>query len=74
MATLAAWLAAFLIVFVLLVFFGRQLESLPPALNALVFTAILVPIMGNAVMPLVNSTLARWWPITPPAPAQTGGE
>ncbi|MGX1778411.1 hypothetical protein ACWIGW_40335 [Nocardia brasiliensis] len=69
-ATRVALLAAFLIVFTLLVFGGRRLESLPPALNALIFTAALVPIMGNVVMPLVNSTLARLWPTKPPASPQ----
>ncbi len=57
--TLAAWFVAFLIVLVLLSLFGRKLESLPSALNALVFTGVLVPIMGNLVMPLLGAAVAR---------------
>lgn len=53
--TLAAWAVAFVIVYIILTWFGRELESLPPALNALIFTGILVPIMGNLVMPRVSS-------------------
>jgi antibiotic biosynthesis monooxygenase (ABM) superfamily enzyme len=58
--TLAAWLVAFLIVLALLLVFGQQLESLPPALNALVFTGVLVPIMGNLVMPFIGAVFDRW--------------
>lgn len=57
--TLTAWLVAFLIVFALLVLFGAKLESLPLALNALVFTGILVPIMGNLVMPTLSVAVAN---------------
>jgi len=56
--TLAAWAVAFVIVFILLSLFGRRLESLPPALNALIFTGILVPIMGNLVMPFLGTAVA----------------
>ncbi len=55
--TLAVWFVAFLIVLVLLSLFGRKLESLPHALNALIFTGVLVPIMGNVVMPV---SVPRW--------------
>jgi len=57
--TLAAWLVAYLIVFALLVTFGHELESLPPALDALVFTGVLVPVMGNLVMPVLGAAVAR---------------
>lgn len=57
--TLAAWLVAFLIVLAMLLAFGQQLESLPPALNALVFTGVLVPLMGNLVMPFIGAVLGR---------------
>lgn len=57
--TLAAWAVAYLIVLGLLVFFGHQLESLPPALNALVFTGVLVPLMGNLVMPILSVAVSR---------------
>jgi hypothetical protein len=56
---LAAWLVAFLIVLTITVSFGSDLESLPPALKALVFTGILVPIMGNLVMPTLSVAVAR---------------
>lgn len=74
--TLVAWFVAFLIVLALLALFGRTLESLPYALNALVFTAVLVPIMGNLVMPFVSVAVARWltrWP-DPTATQTTSGE
>lgn len=57
--TLAAWAVSYLIVLALLIFFGRKLESLPPALNALVFTGVLVPLMGNLVMPMLSGALNR---------------
>ena len=57
--TLAAWVVAYLIVLAMLVFFGHQLESLPPSLNALVFTGVLVPLMGNLVMPMVSVAVNR---------------
>lgn len=57
--TLAAWLVAYLIVLALLLLAGKQLQSLPPALDALIFTGILVPIMGNVIMPLLSRRVAR---------------
>lgn len=70
--TLAAWSVAFLIVLALLSLFGSKLESLPHALNALVFTGVLVPIMGNLVMPVLNSAIARWLAHPPPRPPESG--
>jgi antibiotic biosynthesis monooxygenase (ABM) superfamily enzyme len=57
--TLAAWLVAFLLVLALLSLFGEKLEALPRALDALVFTGVLVPLMGLVVMPGL-AALARW--------------
>ena len=57
--TLVVWPIAFLIVLALLRLFGDTIESLSPALDALVFTAVLVPIMGNLVMPFVGGAVAR---------------
>jgi antibiotic biosynthesis monooxygenase (ABM) superfamily enzyme len=57
--TLIAWAVAFGIVYIMLSLFGRQLESLPVALNALIFTGILVPVMGNLVMPIVSKFAAK---------------
>ena len=64
--TLVAWLVAFLIVLVLLTLLGDELQSLPPALDALVFTGVLVPLMGNLVMPVVSVAVARWLAGPPP--------
>lgn len=52
--TLAAWLIAFVIVWILLAIVGEKLASWPIVLEALVFTGVLVPLMGNVVMPLVS--------------------
>lgn len=59
LSTLMAWAVAFAIVYVILISFGKQLEAMPPALNALVFTGILVPIMGNLVMPVVSKFVGK---------------
>ncbi len=59
-ATLAAWLVAFLAVTALLTLLDDELKSLPLALRALVISGVLVFLMANLVMPIVNSTVARW--------------
>jgi hypothetical protein len=64
--TLAAWLVAFCVVMALLTLFGRQLESLPPALRALTISGALVMLMANLVMPGLNAAAARWIPGHPP--------
>lgn len=64
--TLLAWLVAFLIVLALLAVFGHWVESIPYVLNALVFTGVLVPIMGNLVMPGLGRAVARW--VSRPSP------
>lgn len=53
--TLLGWGVAFLIAYALLFFFGKQLASLPTALHALLFTGILVTIMGNVFMPAITT-------------------
>jgi antibiotic biosynthesis monooxygenase (ABM) superfamily enzyme len=58
--TLAAWLAAYLIVTALLTIFGEQLGSLPLALRALVISGVLVALMANVVMPVLSVAVARW--------------
>jgi antibiotic biosynthesis monooxygenase (ABM) superfamily enzyme len=60
MTTLAAWLAAFLIVTAILTLFGDELTSLPLALRALVMSGVLVILMTNLVMPVVSAAIARW--------------
>ncbi len=60
LSTLGGWLVAFLIVFLMLTFYGEKLESLPHALSALIFTGILVPIMGNVVMPRVTAIVKHY--------------
>jgi hypothetical protein len=58
--TLAAWLAAFLVVTTLLTLFGDELGSLPVPLRALVISGVLVALMANLVMPVVSAAIARW--------------
>jgi antibiotic biosynthesis monooxygenase (ABM) superfamily enzyme len=59
-STLAAWLVAFLTVMGLLTLLDAELGSLPLALRAMVISGVLVFLMANLVMPIVNSTVARW--------------
>jgi len=59
LTTLAGWSVAFLIVYVMLSLFAERLEKLPIALNALIFTGVLVPIMGNLVMPVLGAVITR---------------
>lgn len=66
LTTLAAWLVAFLVVLGLFTVLGEQLESLPHALEALLFTGMLVPVMGNLVMPVLSVAVARWVAGHPP--------
>jgi antibiotic biosynthesis monooxygenase (ABM) superfamily enzyme len=58
--TLAAWLAAFLVVTALLRLFGDQLGSLPLELRALVLSGVLVGLMANVVMPALTVLVTRW--------------
>jgi antibiotic biosynthesis monooxygenase (ABM) superfamily enzyme len=58
--TLAAWLAAFLVVLTLLTLFRDELGSLPLALRALVISGLLVTLMVNVVMPVLSAAVARW--------------
>lgn len=58
--TLIGWVCAFFIAYLMLFFWGKELESLPIALNALIFTGVLVPIMGNVVMPFVGKQVAKF--------------
>jgi antibiotic biosynthesis monooxygenase (ABM) superfamily enzyme len=60
LTTLAAWLAAFLVVVSLLTLFGDELGSLPLAVRALVMSGVLVGLMANLVMPIVSVAVARW--------------
>lgn len=55
---LLTWLAAFLIVMLLFVFFGEQLRSLPLPLRVLVITGVLVVLMSQVVMPGLNRMFA----------------
>jgi antibiotic biosynthesis monooxygenase (ABM) superfamily enzyme len=58
--TLAAWLAAFLLVTALLSLFGDELASLPLALRALVMSGVLMTVMTTVVMPAVSVAVGRW--------------
>ncbi|MGI8911630.1 MAG: hypothetical protein ACR2JR_13930 [Rubrobacteraceae bacterium] len=55
---LLTWLAAFLIVMGLFVFFGEQLRLLPLPLRVLVLTGVLVILMSQVVMPGLNRMFA----------------
>jgi len=57
---LLMWLAAFLIVMGLFVFFGEQLRSLPLPLRVLVLTGVLIALMSQVVMPGLNRMFASF--------------
>lgn len=54
-----------MLVTTLLVLFGRQLESLPLVVRALVESGILVVFMANVVMPVLSIAAARWLATAP---------
>jgi antibiotic biosynthesis monooxygenase (ABM) superfamily enzyme len=56
--TLAAWLAAFVVVLALLSVFGETLAQLPLPARALVMSGVLVTLMANVVMPALARRLA----------------
>lgn len=58
--TLSAWLAAFLIVSVLVALFGEQLDSLPLAVRLLVMSGVMVIAMVNLVEPLLRRLANRF--------------
>lgn len=66
--TLAAWLAAFLVVMALFSLLGDQLGSLPLAVRALAISGVLVTVMVNLVMPPLGRLIARWFGEAPGAP------
>lgn len=70
--TFVAWMAAFLVVMILLTLLGRQLASLPLALRAMVISGVLVAVMVNLVMPVINRTITQW--LSEPAGLATLGE
>jgi antibiotic biosynthesis monooxygenase (ABM) superfamily enzyme len=57
--TLTAWLAAYLIVTLLLLVAGPWLESVPVAVRALLISGVLVTAMTNLVMPALGRASAR---------------
>lgn len=59
--TLAAWLAAFLMVMALFALVGDELESRPLAVRALAVSGVLVILMLNLVMPILGPAVARWF-------------
>jgi antibiotic biosynthesis monooxygenase (ABM) superfamily enzyme len=58
--TLAAWMAAFLIVTALLSVLGDELASLPLAIRAIVISGVVVTAMTTVVMPALNIAVGRW--------------
>jgi hypothetical protein len=59
-ATLAAWLEAYLLVLALLSALGDQLGSLPLAVRALVISGVLVTVMTTLVMPALSVAVGHW--------------
>jgi antibiotic biosynthesis monooxygenase (ABM) superfamily enzyme len=57
--TAAAWLVAFATVMALLTAIGDQLQTLPPALRALVISGVLVALMANVFMPVIGALAHR---------------
>jgi antibiotic biosynthesis monooxygenase (ABM) superfamily enzyme len=60
MVTVAAWLAAFLIVTMLFLLVGDELQSLPLVLRALIISGVLVGLMVNVVMPRLTVAVGRF--------------
>jgi hypothetical protein len=60
MVTVAAWLAAFLIVTVLFLLVGDELQSLPLVPRALIISGVLVGVMVNVVMPRLTVAVGRF--------------
>jgi hypothetical protein len=58
--TLAAWLAAYLLVLALLSVLGNELGSLPLAVRALVISGVVVTVMTSLVMPALSIAVRRW--------------
>jgi len=54
-----AWLAAYVIVMVLLLVFGDRMLELPLALRSLVVSGVLVISMTQLVIPMINAHLRR---------------
>ena len=57
--TAAAWLVAFATVMTLSTAIGDQLQTLPPALHALVISGVLVVLMANLFMPVIGALATR---------------
>jgi antibiotic biosynthesis monooxygenase (ABM) superfamily enzyme len=55
--TLVAWLIAYLVVTLLLLVAGPQLQSTPVPVRALLISGVLVTVMTNFVMPLLSRVL-----------------
>jgi antibiotic biosynthesis monooxygenase (ABM) superfamily enzyme len=62
--TLLGWAVAFAIVYVILTLFGDELEAMSHTLNALIFTGIMVVIMGNFIMPPIDAAVTRYYETT----------
>ncbi len=54
------WLAIYPLLTAVFYFFGDQLLRLPLGFRTLVVTAIIVPAMIYAVMPIMTPLFARW--------------
>src|SRR2546423_3680020 len=58
--TVVAWLAAFIVVWLVLTVFAAQLAVLPVAVRALLISGLLVAVMVNVVMPTLTARVNRW--------------
>ena len=67
--TLAAWLAAYLLVLALLSILRDELGSLPLAVRALVISGVLVTAMTTLVMPALSVAVNRW--LAPSSPSRS---
>jgi|GEM_PF-5577234 len=59
--TLLGWVIAFMIVYTMIFFFGEKLKAYPPVVTALIFSGVLVTVMGNFVMPFLSRIVIRYF-------------
>lgn len=59
--TLLGWAVAFVIAYLMLLMFGHELETMPPAITALIFSGVLVTVMGNFVMPYISKMVMQFF-------------
>ena len=60
LTTLLGWLVAFVIAYLMLIIFEKQLETASPVVKALIFSGVLVTIMGNVAIPLISKNVIKF--------------